>query len=78
MVRSERAGVAGQGQDRPGGDQTVVVISAPGEGSGDQELAGVHATVVDSMAATTMTAKTSNTSEIVFIAGKRDMRTLLR
>ena len=47
MVRSERAGVARQGQDKPDGDQTFDVISASGEEIGNRELAGVHTTVVD-------------------------------
>ena len=88
-MRSERAGVAGQGQDKPDGDQTVVVISAPGEGRGGRELAGVHATVVEGSSAFcamrvvdsiagVMTAKTIISSEIVFHAGKHDMCALLR
>ncbi len=46
-MKSERACVAGQGQDRPDADQTVVVLSTPGEENGNRELAGFHATETD-------------------------------
>ncbi len=76
MVRSERAGVAGQGQDRPGGGQTVVVISAPGEEKGGRELTGLPVAIAVRKRAGM--ARGSSSDALVFEWGERGMDASLR